>query len=721
MAAEEIKDRDSFRAWLETQSRGVGVLMAARAALRVLPLFSRFATKAKSPRQFADLTASLFRANALARVAGTYPTRAKELDAAAADADAAFAAAADAAASAAFASAAAADAAFASAAVDAASAAAAVDAASAAAAADAAFASAAAASADAWANLREDADIFERRGMSALIYAPLWSVTRPAWAADAWAALQSTLPKGEDWDVWTVWYEDRFTGNNYSEARELIFATVPRDVWDKGSKAANAWIRRELDEIEGRKPIDAAPGDPEAATPKPLSRNAVAPKTRAALSVLFSYAWHPNVTQQRAQLDLYERLTDLINQKPPQYESLPRIELWRDAKRLENAHDAEAQIISACDKAFLLLALMSRKYPGSGGCMMEFDRFVDDDGVNLPRKQAIVVAVNCKADEVSARFSSPLRIWMLDDGKTLLEASRRSEANKDHFAHRVAEQIWIAARRHLDGTTSQSASARSPESATVEHKLEPFANKRAWNEYEINDFGRIEFESGAERWQKSSRAQASDRNERLEACKLLAQSLASDLERGKFGKYRNAHALGYLQAYVEYVPTSNFAGNLTRAKHQVDFLRKELNRCRLTASPQFVDQAETFISENLGIWPEAPIAKDVAEFAKQAPDRSPVPEDELAAIPEALGKKPALLAFEPDVQEALQMSLGADRPPDGAAAGSARAYEIGTTLNRLVKVLDIGSKLNGSISAARLVLMPLIEKFLDNWPLYWPF
>jgi len=67
------------------------------------------------------------------------------------------------------------------------------------------------------------------------------------------------------------------------------------------------------------------------------------------------------------------------------------------------------------------------------------------------------------------------------------------------------------------------------------------------------------------------------------------------------------------------------------------------------------------------------------------------------------------------------MSLGADRPPDGAAAGSARAYEIGTTLNRLVKVLDIGSKLNGSISAARLVLMPLIEKFLDNWPLHWPF
>ena len=97
MAAEDIKDRRSFRAWLETQPGEVGVLMAARAALRVLPLFAHFAEKAASPRQFADLTASLFRATALARVAGTYPTRAKELAAAAAAAaayaaDAAYAA-----------------------------------------------------------------------------------------------------------------------------------------------------------------------------------------------------------------------------------------------------------------------------------------------------------------------------------------------------------------------------------------------------------------------------------------------------------------------------------------------------------------------------------------------------------------------------------------------------------------------------------------------------
>ena len=85
--------------------------------------------------------------------------------------------------------------------------------------------------------------------MPGLASAPLWSVTRLAWAAEAWAALQSALPKGEDWDVWTVWYEDRLAGRSDNEARELVFATVPLDVWEKGSKAANAWIRTELNKL----------------------------------------------------------------------------------------------------------------------------------------------------------------------------------------------------------------------------------------------------------------------------------------------------------------------------------------------------------------------------------------------------------------------------------------------------------------------------------------
>jgi len=91
--------------------------------------------------------------------------------------------------------------------------------------------------------------IFERRGTPGLVSAPLWPVEHPIWADEAWSTLQSALPKGEDWAVWTGWYQDRLNGTNYDETRELVFATVPLDVWKKGSKAANAWIRTELNKL----------------------------------------------------------------------------------------------------------------------------------------------------------------------------------------------------------------------------------------------------------------------------------------------------------------------------------------------------------------------------------------------------------------------------------------------------------------------------------------
>ena len=46
--------------------------------------------------------------------------------------------------------------------------------------------------------------------------------------------------------MWIDWYEDRLRGGSRSEAYELVFASVPLDVWKQGPTAANVWIREHL-------------------------------------------------------------------------------------------------------------------------------------------------------------------------------------------------------------------------------------------------------------------------------------------------------------------------------------------------------------------------------------------------------------------------------------------------------------------------------------------
>jgi len=78
---------------------------------------------------------------------------------------------------------------------------------------------------------------------------PLWSrADNREQSNKTVAAFRAVLPKGEDWDVWIDWYEERLRGGSRGEAYELIFAGVPLEEWDKGPVAANGWIKAHLPE-----------------------------------------------------------------------------------------------------------------------------------------------------------------------------------------------------------------------------------------------------------------------------------------------------------------------------------------------------------------------------------------------------------------------------------------------------------------------------------------
>ena len=263
----EFAKADDVKAWLvaiepRERRREVAIALAARAALRVLPLLGRELRRGKRTHDEILSTFILppLRATALTWVAAKYPGRGHALGSAAfAVAFDAFAhteaddpAAHDAAraTTAAFVTLEAADAAFAAA--DAAFAA--VDAASFAAAPNDDAAIFAAAFADA-ADASNDAALIDSgRSAAELAGIPLWPNGAPDWASDAWRTFKSDLLSADqNWEVWTDWYEARLIGDAAhppNEALEVARATIPDEIWRQGPAVVNAEIKRLIDEHE---------------------------------------------------------------------------------------------------------------------------------------------------------------------------------------------------------------------------------------------------------------------------------------------------------------------------------------------------------------------------------------------------------------------------------------------------------------------------------------
>jgi hypothetical protein len=251
----DFSDRDSLLKWLETQPKEVGVVIAARAALRVLPLIAVDFDRTKDGgRPFAPLSFAVFWATALAHVVGKYPTRANELhpatSVAAAEVSGTEGAAAE---SATVTSVTASAASAATAAATVSSAAFATPATASYAASHAAYAAAnadiddVASVAHVWGALSADVRaIGSGRTAGQLAGDPLWLESAPKWADDSWTEFQAALSEPQ-WKPWRDWYQRRLDGRELSEELELLFATLPVDPREKDPAEQNALLAREIE------------------------------------------------------------------------------------------------------------------------------------------------------------------------------------------------------------------------------------------------------------------------------------------------------------------------------------------------------------------------------------------------------------------------------------------------------------------------------------------
>jgi hypothetical protein len=110
-----------------------------------------------------------------------------------------------------------------------------------------------------WAAVSIDATGVEEgveEGVAASVIAesPLWPLhpIGPEALASLWQDMKAALrAEKQDWQVWTIWYDDRLAGYPFrEEERELAYVRIDEPLWAKGPAIVNAEIKRRIEEFE---------------------------------------------------------------------------------------------------------------------------------------------------------------------------------------------------------------------------------------------------------------------------------------------------------------------------------------------------------------------------------------------------------------------------------------------------------------------------------------
>src|SRR5208337_2676653 len=70
-----------------------------------------------------------------------------------------------------------------------------------------------------------------------------------------WLEMKTALLAArQDWEVWTIWYDDRLAGRVRDAERELAYVLIDDALWTQGPAIVNAEIKRRIEELEPYSP-----------------------------------------------------------------------------------------------------------------------------------------------------------------------------------------------------------------------------------------------------------------------------------------------------------------------------------------------------------------------------------------------------------------------------------------------------------------------------------
>jgi hypothetical protein len=97
-----------------------------------------------------------------------------------------------------------------------------------------------------------DANLLRERYSSVTIAtSQLWPSRTPDWVLESWGELKhSLIAENEGWDVWTLWYEARLSGDIIQQRLEIARALIPDELWHQEPRALNTRIQELIDENE---------------------------------------------------------------------------------------------------------------------------------------------------------------------------------------------------------------------------------------------------------------------------------------------------------------------------------------------------------------------------------------------------------------------------------------------------------------------------------------